>query len=170
MQNSLVKLAQAGLSLTVVLCFRAIANAQTDSCSQRGGGVVGVLPNWQFDINEWCTATPTDIVSFGTNATCRGCLAGNANHAPSFSKGGMAGCTRFDQQMVIDFSQPVADLEWEIYGARTVTDNRGYSVHMVPALYSDGHPSESGVAKFPGSGINLKLLGYDICAIVVGKD
>ncbi len=93
MRNSLIKLTYATVSLMVVLCFLAIATGQTDSCSQRGGGVVGVLPNWQFDINEWCIATPTDVVShFGTDdVTCRGCLAGNANHAPSFSKGGIDG-------------------------------------------------------------------------------
>src|SRR5260370_31607196 len=114
MQNSLVKLAQAGLSLTVVLCFLAIANAQTDSCSQRGGGVVGVLPNWQFDINEWCTTTPTDIVSFGTNATCRGCLAGNTNHAPSFSNGVMPAVTRFFHQFVIEFCHTISIIQSEL--------------------------------------------------------
>ncbi|MEK6335595.1 MAG: Ig-like domain-containing protein, partial [Acidobacteriota bacterium] len=154
MRNSLAKVSHAVLSLIVVLSFLVTAIGQTDPCSQLGGGVVGVLPSWLFDINEWCTVTPTDIVGhFGTNdVTCRGCLPGNVNHAPSFSKGGTASCTTFGQQMVIEFTQPVADLQWQIFGARTVTDNRGYTVRMNPPLGANGSP-EPVIARFPGSGI-----------------
>ena len=77
----------------------------------------------------FCNEAPGDITSHvgGINrsidVTCRNCVPSGPNHSPTFMKGGTASCTRFDQQMVIDFSQPVADLEFTIEGARTVSDN-----------------------------------------------
>src|SRR2546421_347294 len=98
-KNSLVRLAQIGFVLVLTMSTFSGVPGQTDSCSQLDGGTFSVLPNWQFDINEWCTETPTDVVTYGSNpVTCYGCLAGNVHHAPTFSKGGKDGCSNFSQQ------------------------------------------------------------------------
>jgi len=127
MKNSPVKFAHAALSVIVVLCFLATAIGQTDSCSQIVGGAVGFLAGSpDFRLSQFCNTAPADLVGhFGTNdVTCRNCFPGNANYGPNASKGGSANCTMYDKQMIVDSSQPVADLNWEILGARTVTDNR----------------------------------------------
>jgi hypothetical protein len=72
---------------------------------------------------------------------------------PCFSKGGSQSVTHYEKELVIEFAEPVANLEWQIWGARTVTDNRGYTVHMNPTLWPGGPPAQAVTAKFPGSGI-----------------
>ena len=68
--------------------------------------------------------------------------------------------------MLITFAQPVANVEWEVYGARTITDNRGYTVRMNPALNADGIPIGSVLARFPGGGITSLTISdpieYDV--------
>ncbi len=148
MRRSLLKLAQAVFSIMVVLSFLAIATGQTDSCSVRvggnsGDGLSGTVEN---RLAEWCNATPGDVYRFPGRRgemVCRGCLPADTQQNSQFAKGGSAECTRFDKTMKIEFSEPLADLEWMISGARTVTDNRGYTVRINP-----GTP-----VRFPGGGI-----------------
>lgn len=174
MRNSLVKVTHAVLSLLVVLSFLATATGQTDSCSQIGGGVVGLeVSNWIPDpTTVWCNETPGDIVAHpanGPDVTCRNCLPSGPGHPPTFSKGGTANCNTFDQQMVIDFAQPVADLDWQIEGARTVTDNRGNTIHMNPPS-SNGFVSERILVHFTGSGITRLTISDPIVRNIYNPD
>ena len=87
-----------------------------------------------FRLEEFRHTTPTDLVwtNWGIqqfSVTCRGCYPGDVHFGAQFSKGGSATVTNYSREMVIEFSQPVADLEWQVMGARTITDNRGYTVH-----------------------------------------
>jgi len=123
------KLTHAAFCLIIILSFAALANGQTDACSQRVGGASG-YPN-----GSWCDGIPGDVVGFQGTAdefVCRGCYSALSGHTQKMSKGGTAACTQFSKQMLIEFSNPVADLQWEILGARTATDNRGYTVRMNP--------------------------------------
>ena len=167
MRKSLIKLTQVSLSLIVVLCFLATAIGQTDSCSQIVGGSVGFLAGSpDFRLSQFCNTAPADLVGhFGTNdVTCRNCFPGNANYGPNFAKGGSANCTMYDKQMIIDFSQPVADLNWQIMGASTVTDNRGVTIHM------NQNPNGGVVAKFPGGGITRLIISDPIVYDVYNPD
>jgi uncharacterized repeat protein (TIGR01451 family) len=180
MRNSQVKLTRAThavLSLVVVFSFLATVTGQTDSCSQIMGGVMGLeVSNWIPDpTTVFCNEAPGDITSHvgGINGsidvTCRNCVPSGPNHPPTFSKGGTASCANFDQQMVIEFSQPVADLEWQIEGARTVTDNRGYTIHMNPPTWN-GFISEREFVKFPGSGITRLTISDPIVRNIYNPD
>lgn len=167
MRNSLVKLTQPALSLMVVLCCLATAIGQTDSCSQIVGGAVGFLAGSpDFRLSQFCNTAPADLVGhFGTNdVTCRNCFPGNANYGPNFAKGGSANCTMYDKQMIIDFSEPVADLNWQIMGASTVTDNRGVTIHM------NQNPNGGVVAKFTGGGITRLIISDPIVYDVYNPD
>jgi len=127
MRNSLVKIIHTILSLLVVVSVFATASGQSGSCDVRAGGSIGFLAGTpDFRLSQFCNTAPADLVGhFGTNdVTCRNCFPGNTNYGPNASKGGSANCTMYDKQMIVDSSQPVADLNWEILGARTVTDNR----------------------------------------------
>lgn len=126
--------------------------AQVD-CSLRQSGSSGNPGGlWQ----RYCDEPPTDIV--GANLTCWGCQPGTSQHPPYFSHGGSKNCQAYSKQMLITFNQPVADLEWEVFGARFVTDNRGFTVHLDPPLDSEGYPIGSDVARFPGGGITSILI------------
>ena len=148
MKSSWSKLTQAPFCLIIILSFTGITSGQTDRSARVGGASSAV------DGAAVCDAIPGDVVRFqGTSAefVCRGCVTSNLG--PKLQKAGTATCTSFSKQMLIEFSNPVADLSWEIYGARTAIDNRGYTVRMNPPLYSNGRPTTSVLARFPGSGI-----------------
>jgi uncharacterized repeat protein (TIGR01451 family) len=138
------------LSWLMVFGFAAVAHGQAD-CSQRFGGTVGPISGTvTYQVGEFSHTTPTDLVwtnGLGVSSlTCRGCFPGDVHEGPRFSKGGSANVNNYSREMVIEFSQPVANLEWEINGAAKVTDNRGYTIHM-PDRYHWYR------AIFPGGGI-----------------
>src|SRR5438067_353914 len=159
----------------LLLTFSAFSSVagQVDSCSQRSGGVVGgPLSVYVNDpTTVWCNAAPGDVATASglPIITCRNCLPDAFGHPPMFSKGGTAYCSTFDQQMIIDFSQPVADLDWEIEGARTVTDNRGYTVTMNPPT-SNWYGSVPVMVHFPGSGITRLVITDPIVRDITNPD
>jgi hypothetical protein len=128
MKNSLGKL--IALSYVLILAMQCLTYAQTDLCNQTGGGTGGMLTGTlEFILEEYSHTTPTDLVGHTgwSEITCRGCYPGDVHYGPNFTKGGSANVTNYSQEIVIEFSPAVADLECQIIGARTVTDNRGYS-------------------------------------------
>src|ERR1044072_5953193 len=145
------------LICTILLLSIPLSIAGQVDCSLRSGGAFSE-PGGHWD--RWCVDPPTDIV--GTAYTCLGCQPGTAQHPPSFSKGGTKNCTAYGKTMTIIFSQPVADLEWEVFGATTVTDNRGHTVHLSPPVDSDGNPTGAAVARFPGGGITSIIVADPI--------
>lgn len=150
MKNSLRKFSQAFFCFLITLS--CVVDATAQNCDQRYGGTVGGLGGTvDFRLEEFRHTTPTDLVTQNGNGggvqnTCRGCYPGDVHANVNFSKGGSATVTNYSKEMVIEFSEPVADLEWEINGAAKVTDNRGYTIHM-PDIY------QWFKAKFPGGGI-----------------
>lgn len=120
---------------------------------------------WCARLEEFTHTAPTDLVwtnGLGISSlTCRGCYPGDIHSNARFSKGGSENVINYTKEMIIEFSEPVADLEWQIMGARTVTDNRGYTVNMNPLLNADGGPIQAIVAKFPGSGITRLTISPD---------
>ena len=103
---------------------------------------------------------PTDIYAYGGNgavtATCVGCVQGGLSpfpHSAGFSHGGTQSCTRFSKEMVINFSQPVANVWFEVEGARRVTDNLGHSFYLNPPLEPNGAPAFYVPVYIPGPGI-----------------
>jgi uncharacterized repeat protein (TIGR01451 family) len=150
MQHSLRQLSQAVLYFLITFSF--IANTGAQTCNDhRYGGVVGfVTGDAHFRNGEFSHTTPTDLVwtngTLGVSSlTCRGCFPGDSHLPPMFAKGGSDSVSHYEKVMVIEFAEPVANLEWQVWGARTVTDNRGYTVHL--------DPMQAGIAKFPGGGI-----------------
>lgn len=148
MKHSLLRLTQAALCLIIILSLTAVTSGQTD-CSVRWSGAGWTIGSVGERAQEYCTETPTNIVQ-QSGLTCVGCIFSDAGQ---LNKGGTANCTNFTQQMVILFPEPVADVEWTVYGARTVTDNRGYTVHLDPLMSPTGGPAGSAVARLPGGGI-----------------
>jgi uncharacterized repeat protein (TIGR01451 family) len=145
----------------LIIVLPSTANAQTD-CSVRASG--GLLFNFQGD---WCNETPGDSTGTNSGVICRDCLAAKPGvHPAAWSKGGNDNCSQFSKVMVLDFPSPVADVMWEIYGARTVTDNRGYIVNLDPPLRPNGQPIGSVTARFPGGGITQLIISnpviYDV--------
>ena len=120
-------------------------SAQVVDCSQRVGG--GLLFNFQGD---WCNETAADSTGTQTGVTCRLSCGKIGVHPAAWAKGGNSNCNNFSKVMVLDFPAPVADVQWIVYGARKVTDNRGYSVTLNPLLFPNGKPSSAEVAFFPG--------------------
>ena len=161
MRNSLVKIIHTILSLLVVVSVFATASGQSGSCDVRAGGSIGFLAGSpDFRLAQFCSTAPADLLfHFGSNdGTCRNCFPGNTNYGPNASKGGSANCTMYDKQLIIDFSQPVADVDYLILGARTVTDNRGITINMNPPLYPSGAPMDPVVAHFEGGGITRLII------------
>lgn len=148
MKNSLVKLMQAALCVIIILSLTAVTSGQTD-CSLHSSGAGWTIGSIDERAQQYCTATPTNIVQ-PSGLTCVGCIPSDAGQ---LNKGGTDDCTNFTQQMVILFPEPVADVEWTVFGARTVTDNRGYTVHLDPTMSPTGGPYGAAVARFPGGGI-----------------
>lgn len=117
-----------------LLFFAPTAAAQ--SCDSTGGfgGLVGV-DGGQV---PWCGLQPTDIYQYGANdllITCKGCVQGGfvpSPHSAGFAHGGTASCTQFSKEMVIQFSQPVANVKFELAWARRVTTNLGHEFHLPP--------------------------------------
>ena len=141
----------------LLLSLAVPAQAQVD-CSQRVGG--GLLFNFQGD---WCNETAADSTGTQTGVTCRACLAEKIGvHPAAWAKGGNANCSNFSKVMVLDFPAPVADVQWIVYGARKITDNRGYSVTLNPLLFPNGKPSSAEVAFFPGGGITQLVISDPI--------
>ena len=142
------------LLFSLVIGFVSTARAQVD-CSTRLGSSGGLF-NFQGD---WCQESAADSTGTQSGITCRACLAEKIGvHPSAWAKGGNANCNVFSKVMVLDFPAPVADVQWEVYGARTITDNRGYTVRFNPNLFPNGKPSSSGTAFFPGGGITQLVI------------
>ena len=125
--------------------------AQGTFCSDRGtfGDPVSGLPE------ETCNFVPTDLVEFsrGITITCRDCVGFGPNNHSGTEKGGTDSCTRFNKELVFDFSQPVADVELTVAGARRITSDAGHDVHIEP-FYVFGSPLGYVRVFLPGPGIS----------------
>jgi uncharacterized repeat protein (TIGR01451 family) len=151
--NLMHRLLTAMISI-FLLGLASPASAQVVDCSQRVGG--GLLFNFQGD---WCNETAADSTGTNTGVTCRACLGEKIGvHPAAWAKGGNSSCNNFSKVMVLDFPAPVADVQWIVYGARKVTDNRGYSVTLNPLFFPNGKPSSAEIAFFPGGGITQLII------------
>jgi len=155
MTHSQLRLPFVIVLFTVVLLFTPNSIAQTCDAGGGFGDAIGGDSAGLF-----CDIDPTDIYSYGGNgavvATCVGCVRGGDTpfpHSGGFSHGGTQSCTRFSKTMVINFSQPVANAWFEVYGAHRVTDNLGHSYYLDPPLDSNGAPRAYMSVFIPGPGI-----------------
>jgi uncharacterized repeat protein (TIGR01451 family) len=162
-----------------LLLLSSVAKAQTLSCDGLsfnggwgGGGFSMALP---FRADAFCNNGPGEQVLYRSGDGSMVVTAKNVLHLDGqglrVEAGGTADCTNFPKQIVITFSQPVANFQVEIYGAKTATDNRGYTVHLSPPVYPEeyyapGRPMFTGVAFFPGAGITSVTISdpfeYDV--------
>ena len=153
MKKRLTKAAHLTIAAAIILLFASLANPQSPLCDGGGGVhcVGGSIITSNPDIwDAYCTEPPADQTCYSGSpvlVTCKNC----ANLA--WSKGGTEYCNNFTKEMVLEFSQPVAEVELSIFGARTIKDNRGYSVHYDPPVDANGRPTSPILVKFPGSGI-----------------
>jgi len=136
------------------LVFQSKVMGQSCDSSQWFGGPVGGSSDVLF-----CGIQPTDIYGYGPNGlviTCKGCVQGGSTpvpHSSGFEHGGTASCTAFSKDMVIQFSQPVADVMLDVWAARTVRDNLGREFHKEPTLNPNGSPTGDLSFFLPGPGI-----------------
>jgi uncharacterized repeat protein (TIGR01451 family) len=157
MKNSFLSTLQFLILLALFCSSPAGINAQTSVCDVRlkfgepvGPGGANII----FPL--FCDLPPRDIVHYINSnyieymtATCKGCMWGGATPYPHSSGDEIAGtpsCAAYGREMVIDFSMPVADVDVPVWGARTVSDNRGNVVHLTPA-------PNARTARFEGPGI-----------------
>jgi hypothetical protein len=151
MKNSPLRFARSIFFLLTTFFIGSTIIAQTSVCELRpkfgipvGIGNGGGYPRIDF----FCQATPSDVETYpGPTVTCRGCVAPGLTpvvHSEGWEKAGSVNCTNFTKEMVMDFSEPLADVEVLAEGARTLTDNRGVVHHI------DGTGSR---VRFEGPGI-----------------
>jgi hypothetical protein len=148
-----------GILLVIFSFLPSTSEAQTANCDYGefcgGGGVVGSRPQI---LDSMCNSTPVDIVCHPgwpgyVNVTCHDCYVGSQSIASgAWHHAGTSACSNFDKTLVITFSEPVADVDIGIYGARKVTDNRGYTLNLNPTLNSNGFLEQMRVF-LPGPGI-----------------
>jgi len=142
MTKSLRRLTLIVLSLAltggaVAYFWPSKVEAQTNSCDVSGqfGSPIGGL-------QDFCVLNMGDVVEFGPNGltiTCRDCVKAGPTNSSGTEHGGNDACTRFSKSMTFDFSQPVADVEIFVIGAKTVTSNAGHNIHMEP-VYQGAFP------------------------------
>jgi uncharacterized repeat protein (TIGR01451 family) len=154
------------LASICLLLMSSLGKGQTLSCDglsfDGGWGGGGFSMDLPFRADAFCNNGPGEQVLYRSGDGSMVVTARSVLHLDGqglrVEAGGTANCTNFPKQMVITFSQPVANFEVGILGARTATDNRGYTVHMSPPLYPEGavlagRPMMTAKAFFPGAGI-----------------
>jgi uncharacterized repeat protein (TIGR01451 family) len=118
-------------------------------CDLKGSIAGGPVVN---PVSTACENPPTDVVVQGAwtdefsdqRVVCKNCLPSGSR----FNTAGNSVCTAYGQQLVIEFKYPVANLHLPVFGARTVTDNRGITIKL-----TEPQPSQS-LAYLPGPGIS----------------
>lgn len=129
------------LTLTLLLLLASVAAAQS-SCQLSAGG--GFCCNW-FD--AVCQYAPVDRALYDGLLTCHSCMPINPTTGDGLYVGGTRDCTNYPKELVLTFAEPVREVSLGTWGARTATDNRGFSVNL------DSGISKGGFAYFPGDGI-----------------
>jgi len=147
MRTRLIWRFTSAIVITLGLSFISTVQTQTLECdikgSLAGGGVIN-------PVASACANAPTDVVvqdawsgDPGQILKCKNCLPSGSR----FNTAGSEECEAYGKMLVMEFSQPVADLHLPVFGARTVTDNRGMTIRL-----TEPQPSQS-LAFFPGTGI-----------------
>lgn len=150
MKNSRLRFARSILFLLTTFFIGSTIIAQTSTCVDERFTLGSSLSTPGSHSNFFCNAIPLDVVFWHNQSfevTCRGCVNEGSSTLPhniAWIKGGSTTCTNFSKEMVIDFSQPAAEVELGLSGARTLTDNRGVVHH------TDGTSQR---VKFEGPGI-----------------
>lgn len=142
----------------LVTSLASTAAAQP-SCSAKSTFVgSGPSGEWSTIFNNYCNSTKTQYQFTGTIYGNVQVVAQNAARRPDgriYSEiGGKTSCSVFEKEIVITFSEPVADLVLIVSRALTATDNRGYSVSYDSPTFFNQFPNQVGwYARFPGTGI-----------------
>ena len=133
--------------------------APTAAVAQSCDALQGFGAGLSGSISQYCDVPPKDIYQFGNDGlliTCKGCIEGGlipTPHSSAFAHLGNTSCTRFSKEMVIEFSQPVANVSFQVFGARRVRDNLGHEFHLDPPLAWWGGALHSSTVFIPGPGI-----------------
>ena len=159
MKKTLTKIGPVIFAAVVLLSLASVAQPQTSSCDgsavRRCVGFSGLSGDITWRFNQYCTSPAGDTYCYTDNAltaTCKGCMPATVNHGIGWEHGGTSQCSNFEKRLVIEYEKPVADVAWMIIGAKTVTDNRGYTAHLDPPRDANGYP-QGVLVKFPGNGI-----------------
>jgi uncharacterized repeat protein (TIGR01451 family) len=128
--------------------FASTVQLQTPTnCNDKGSIAGGPVVN---PTQSACQNPPTDVGvqdswsgDPGQRVVCKNCLPSGSR----FNTAGTPLCENYGRQLVIEFLKPVANLHLPVFGARTVTDNRGMTIKL-----TEPQPSQS-LAYFPGTGI-----------------
>ena len=158
MNHSFLKTTQIIISLLVSLLFlfSSIATGQS-SCDTwdygftAGPAIAGTI---EARLDTFCNSSPRDIVVINS----QGLVVTVHNVYSRGEAGGTAACTNYPKQIVITFSQPVADFFAGVWGARKVTASTGQTLTFNPELQPEGseHPGMpigGGTIYFSGGGI-----------------
>lgn len=171
MKSSLATIIQIVFVLFLVASTFSTVTGQVDTCSDRVGGTFSNMWGSQDSRHtEFCNTPPADIqFNEGPGViTCHGCFPGAPDRAQSMAKLGSQSCTSYSQQMVIDFSEPVADLTVEVWGATTISNNRGETLHPTPK-FSDWVTGPR-VANFQGGGITQITISDPLVMDILNPD
>ncbi|HUS13178.1 MAG TPA: Ig-like domain-containing protein, partial [Pyrinomonadaceae bacterium] len=157
MKNFVCKTLQLFLSLAIVISLASIISAQDSSCNTRytfvGAAISG---EWEQIFDGYCRSTKTQYEYQGIPQSMH-VIATNAARTPDgqvhTTIGGKTSCSPVAKEIIITFSEPVADLVLLVEGALTATDNRGYSVSFDSPSTFEIRPNLWWFARFPGTGI-----------------
>ena len=156
MKNSLLNTAQIISCILTLSLFFSAANAQTSCDTWDYGFTAGpAIPGTiEARLDTFCNSSPQDIVVINS----QGLVVTVHNVYSRGEAGGTAACTNYPKQIVITFSQPVADFFAGVWGARKVTASTGQTLTFNPELQPEGseHPGMpigGGTIYFSGGGI-----------------
>src|SRR5947199_3457122 len=132
MKNSLLNTAQIISCILTLSLFFSAANAQTSCDTWDYGFTAGpAIPGTiEARLDTFCNSSPQDIVVINS----QGLVVTVHNVYSRGEAGGTAACTNYPKQIVITFSQPVADFSAGVWGARKVTASTGQTLTFNPEL------------------------------------
>jgi uncharacterized repeat protein (TIGR01451 family) len=156
MKKLLSKAAQVGFFALFLLSSALPANSQTTNCSFKGN-VTGAMLGGMFQsrMSDYCNGYPSEATIYITGPTAvKVTNVAQLSTGAYTSIGGSTACSRFEKHMTLTFEEPVADLELWVFNARTITDNRGYTVSVNVSDNASWSEAMGGwLIHLPGDGI-----------------